>query len=516
MPSRSRPPHSTHHPGRRRPLGAGGANGTGLPRSEETDGDPDRGPGDPERGPERGPDGGPGGGPERGLPSGTRRIVHLDVDAFLASVEQALHPELRGKPLVIGGMPNERNLVMSSSYEARAFGVRPGVSLADAARLCPQAIFRRGDSQAANRLREETARVLRRFSPIVEVASIDDFFVDLTGTARLHGGARAAAERMRAAIRREVDLPVTVGVGTNRTLARLAGKLAKPGGVAEVLPGYEEAFLGPLPVEHLPGVGHRTRALLERFAIRTVGDLRRVSREVLFASFGRLGLVLFERARGRDPEPVEPSHVERSDGTLVPRAPAAIRRDSTFEPEEGRREIVEAMLAYVVERASARLRSHGHVCRSLEVRVRYVDTRPHADRDLAGAEESASAHRRRALPATDSTDALWRHARALFRGLPRRRALVKRLGVTLLELTPAAGWQRSLFDAPHASDPAPESPGEHAETRADRHRRLDALVDDLRARHGFGGILRGASLPLKETHPWTGDGIRLRTPSLNQ
>src|SRR5690349_1502293 len=117
----------------------------------------------------------------------TRRIVHLDVDAFLASVEQALHPELKGKPLVIGGMPGERNLVMSSSYEARAFGVRPGMLLGEAARRCPRAIFRRGDSQAANRLRERTAFALLAFSPLVEVASIDDFFVDLTGCAPAHG-----------------------------------------------------------------------------------------------------------------------------------------------------------------------------------------------------------------------------------------------------------------------------------------------------------------------------------------
>src|SRR5687768_13060398 len=343
-----------------------------------------------------------------------RRILHLDVDAFLASVEQALHPELKGRPLVIGGMPGDRNLVMSSSYEARAFGVRPGMPLSEAARRCPQAIFRRGDSQSANRLRERTAHLLRRHSPLVEVASIDDFFVDVTSCARLYPRAFDLAEILRREIRLEVDLPVTIGIGTSRMLARMAGKLAKPSGIAEIFPGGELAFLSPLPVDSLPGVGHSIGACLERFAIRTIADLRQVSREVLFASFGSLGLVLWERARGIDREPVEPTFAQRADGTFALRIPAALRRDSTFEPEEGRREHIEAMLAYIVERAAHRLRLLGASARSLEVRVRYVDTRPIPELGSdAGAGLAAASLSRRAplCEATDSTDALLAQAR---------------------------------------------------------------------------------------------------------
>lgn len=462
---------------------------------------------------------------DRHLPPGTRRIVHLDVDAFLASVEVALHPELAGKPLVIGGLPTERNLVMSSSYEARARGVYSGQPLREAARCCPEAIFRRGDSQAGNRLREETALLLRRFTPRVEVASIDDFFVDLTGTALLHGDACDAAQRMHAAIRAEVGLPVTIGIATNRTLARLAGKLAKPGGLAEILPGYESEFLACLPVGYLPGVGHRIGAQLESFAIRTVGQLRLVSSEVLFASFGRLGLLLHQRARGIDPEPVEATWIEDDDGQLRVRPPSSIRRDSTFEPEEGRPEIVEAMLSYIVERAAARLRAHDHCAGSLEVRVIYVDTRPRTERRLDPA-GGGSGSRRRALDRpSDSTDALWNHARALFRSLPRRRALVKRIGITLFGLTPNTGWQGHLFSDPPApglsrrvlgpgSDTGPDTGPDVS--HADRQRRIDGIVDRLRAQLGFGGIVRGSSFPLGATHPLERDGFRLRTPSLNQ
>lgn len=452
-----------------------------------------------------------------------RRIVHLDVDAFLASVEEALHPELAGLPLVIGGLPHERNLVMSCSYAARAFGVRPGMPLGEAARRCPRAVFRRGDSQAANRMRERVAALCCRHAPVVEVASIDDFFVDLTGTARLQGCAFDVAVALRAEIRAELALPVTIGVGTSKTVARLAGKLAKPGGVAEILPGEERALLAHLPVGVLPGAGGAVGGALERFAIRRVGELASVPREILYASFGRLGLVLHERARAVDREPVEPTHALDERGQLTVRAPRSIRRDSTFEPEEGRREIVEAMLAYLVERASHRLRAHRVAARTLVVRQVHVETRP-ARGDGAGAETE---RRTRLEPATDATDLLWERARAILRSLPRRRALTKRVGLSLEDLVPARGWQRHLFDeradveGPPAAreDVGSEGRGgalEPRESRIDRLRRLDDALDRLRERHGFGRVLRGTSFALARTHELGPDGFRLRTPSLNQ
>jgi DNA polymerase-4 len=442
------------------------------------------------------------------LAPGTRRILHLDIDAFLASVEEALHPELRGRPLVIGGSPASRNLVMSCSYAARRFGVRPGMLLAEAARRAPQAVFRDGDSQAANAKRAEVTRILLRFTPRVEVASIDDFYADLGGTARLFGAACETAERMRAAIRGEAGLPVTIGIGTNRLLARLAGKLGKPGGIAELLPGREQAFLAALPVRELSGVGHAIGAKLERFQIRTVGELALVPREVLFASFGREGLVLHERAHGRDERPVEATHAEGPDGALLERPPRALSREATFEPEEGRREIVDAMLAYLVERAAQRLRALGQATGALEVRIRYVETR--ARLEDAGAAEGSSFGKRRAFERpTDATHEILGAARRLLGELPRRRALVKRIGITLHDLQPATGWQGHLFDAAGA-------PGAASQTRSDRQRRLDSTLDALRAKLGFGRILRGPSVPLAATHALRPDGYRLRTPSLNQ
>lgn len=474
-----------------------------------------------------------------------RRILHLDVDAFLASVEQAVHPELRGRPVIVGGMPDSRNLVMSCSYDARACGVRPGMRSSEAARRCPQAVFRRGDSQAANRLRERVAKLLYGFTPRVEISSIDDFFVDLTGGERLHGSARQTAEHIRARVWEETHLPLSIGVSTNKTMARLAGKLAKPGGVAEILPGYERAFLHGLPVGQLPGVGHSTSRLLERFAIRTAGELALVSREVLFASFGSLGLVLHERARGIDDAPIEASFrlnggSAGSGGTLWLKAPRSIQRDSTFEPEEGRRAVVEAMLAYVVERAAHKLRAHKLKAGSVEVRLVYVDTRPPSLRRITASESGLVSKRRAPSRATDSTDELIDHARRLLRELPQRRALVKRVGVCLRELRTTRAWQHSLFSDPLHSrsqegeelrleTDASDEAGRFEASRADRQRRLDDALDTLRERHGFGRVLRGSSARLLEPRvrderggentpafPLERDGFRLRTPSLNQ
>lgn len=462
-------------------------------------------------------------------PGGPRRILHLDVDAFLASVEQALHPGLRGRPVVVGGSPRSRNLVMSASYEARAFGIRPGLSLREAQKRCPRAVFRDGDSQAANRLRGELARLALEYTPLVEITSIDDLLLDVTGAERPFGRAFDLAVDLQRRASERLHLPLTIGIGRSVLFARLAGKLGKPGGVAELWPGREQGFLDALPLAHLPGIGHSIGAQLERFGLRRVGELRRlVPRELLFQSFGRDGLTIHARAHGLDQRAVEASVELDEQGRLVHRPPASIRRDSTFEPEEGRPERIEAMLWWLVERAAHRLRSHGQVCRGVAVRVRYVATGIGAGEEGGAGEQGgagpgssaaeapgqgASLEQSRSLEApSDGTLEIGNLALSIYRALPRRRALVKTIGISLSRFSPRAGWQRQMFDErPDGSLTA--APGT---SRRDRQRELDRLLDALRERHGFGRVLLGASLPLKETHPLGPDGFKLRTPSLNQ
>ncbi len=239
--------------------------------------------------------------------------------------------------------------------------------------------------------------------------------------------------------------------------------------------------------------------------------------------------MLWERARGIDHEAVEATFVQRADGSFALKIPAALSRDSTFEPEEGRREHIEAMLAYIVERAAHRLRVLGATARSLEVRVRYVDTRPTRELqydDEAGRAAASLAKRVALGEATDSTDALLSHARALYGQLPRRRALVKRIGITLHGLSARNGRQNQLFSDPRKDRGAQSSPQAQAAegtidrasqaSHADRQHAVDRALDSLRAKYGFGGLLRGASLPLAADHARTRDGFVLRTPSLNQ
>ena len=450
------------------------------------------------------------------LPPRTRRVLHLDVDAFLASVESSRNPALRGLPLVIGASPDSRGLVMSCSYEARAFGVRAGMFAHEAKRRCPQAIFLPGDSGAANQVRHELAMRLLRFTPTVEISSIDDFFLDLRGTTRLLGAACEVAQDIQRCAREELHLPITIGVATNKTMARIAGNWANPGASPKSCQGHEAALLTHLPIRHLPGVGRSIQRSLEEFAIQTAGDLRVVSKEVLFASFGSHGLVLYDRVRGIDPDPVHANCRIGPDGQILGRAPKSIHRDSSFEPEEGRREQIEAMLAYLVDRAAARLRSHRLSAGSVEVRLVYVDTR--AQRSAQNADWDAQKQRlRRKLPARSAqTEALWHHARGLLRELPRRRALVKRVGVSLLNLREQYEYQHELFRDPHSDRlQDPEQP--HApSSRADREEALDQALDQLRQRHGFGSVVRGAAMPLVEDHDLGDDGFALRTPSLNQ
>lgn len=416
-----------------------------------------------------------------------RRILHLDIDAFLASLEQIRDPSLRGKPVVVGS-----GVVASRSYEAKARGIDTAMGMAEARQRCPDLVVRDGDSRLAERYRQAVAEVVRRFTPVVEICSLDDLYADLSGTPCLAGAAvaeptaaagalslRPLCVDLRAQVRAATGLSVAQGLGSTRTVARLATTRAKPGGICEVPAGDELEFLGDFAIEDLPGVGPRSSELLHKLGLARVRDLWPVELDLLRRTFGARGEEIYWRARGLDRAPVRETPVLQS-----------ISRETSFEPAASDRDqqvpFLRAMLAYLVDRAAAELRRLELRCRTVQVRLRHVD----------GVQDQ----RQRSLrTAVDRTDLLGACARELLDGLLQRRVLVRLLGVTLAALERRSALQGELF----------------AEAEQ-RRGRLFAAVDAIRARHGFGKMVVGESAGLLGVLPQGPEGFRLRTPSLSR
>jgi nucleotidyltransferase/DNA polymerase involved in DNA repair len=289
-------------------------------------------------------------------PVGDRTILHVDLDAFFAAVEQRDHPEWRGKPLAVGmGGTNDRGVVSAASYEARKFGVHSAMPIRTAKRLCPDCIFvpvRGAAYQAASR---EVMAILRRFTPLVEPISIDEAFLDVTGSRRLFGDGAAIARSIKNAVRAEQELTASVGVATTKLVAKIASDLRKPDGLVVVEPGTEAEFLAPLPISRLWGVGASTAAALRDFSVVTIGDLAAVDRSALVRRFGRHGASLVDRAHGVDPDPVD-----------NPDAAKSVSHEMTFDEDTADIDVLERTLLAMSEGVSGRLPArraqgrHGH------------------------------------------------------------------------------------------------------------------------------------------------------------
>ena len=243
-----------------------------------------------------------------------RSILHCDLDAFYASVEQRDHPEYRGKPVIVGGGPNERGVVSAASYEARRFGVRSAMPLRTASRLCPEGIFVPGDREAYEAASDAVMSLFHERTPLVEPISLDEAFLDVTATQHLFGGAVQIARDLKAGVRSKLGLVLSVGVATNKLCAKIGSDLRKPDGLVVVPAGGERSFLAPLELSRLWGVGPKTRELLERWGMRTIGDLAAFDIALLEARLGEHGRSIWERAHGIDPGTVEPALPPKSVG----------------------------------------------------------------------------------------------------------------------------------------------------------------------------------------------------------
>src|SRR3954465_326339 len=227
-----------------------------------------------------------------------RTIFHVDMDAFFVSVEELRDPSLKGKPVVVGGKANERGVVSAASYAARKFGVHSAMPLRTAYKLCPQAIFLDGHPERYREASLKVRAVLESFSPQVEMASIDEAYLDMTGTERLHGPPLRSAHLLHEKVKAQMRLNCSVGIAASRLVAKICSDQAKPNGVLWIIPGREAGFLAPLDVRKIPGVGKGTEQNLHAYGIRKVGDLAGLDEKYLEKHFGKWGLALAGKSRG--------------------------------------------------------------------------------------------------------------------------------------------------------------------------------------------------------------------------
>jgi DNA polymerase-4 len=288
------------------------------------------------------------------------------MDAFFVSVEELRDPSLKGKPVVVGGKGPERGVVSAASYAARQFGVHSALPLRTAYRLCPQAIFLEGNPALYRLYSQKVHDVLRRFSPQVEQVSIDEAFLDMTGAERLLGRPLAAAHRLHEAVRAETALPCSIGIGTSRLVAKMCSDLAKPNGVLCVEPGAEAAFLAPLEVSRIPGVGKVMQSRLEEMGIRRIGQLQGLNDKAL-GRFGKWGSALAAKARGVDGG----GWFDHEVGSRE--APKSISHETTFGEDTTDAVLIDATLAKLVQLVARRLREHGLWSRTIQIKLRYTD-----------------------------------------------------------------------------------------------------------------------------------------------
>ncbi len=374
-------------------------------------------------------------------------ILHADLDAFYASVEQRDDPRLRGRPVVVGG-----GVVLAASYEARASGVRSAMGGGRARRLCPEAIVVEPRWQAYVEASRAVFGVFERTAPLVEGLSIDEAFLDVRGLERIQGSPEAIAADLRREVRERVGLPITVGVATTKFLAKVASAVAKPDGLLVVPAGRERAFLHPLPVEALWGVGPATSGRLRARGLATVGDVARAGEEALVAILGRAGGAhLHALAHNRDPRPVRAGRRRRSVGSQCAMSFAS-------RPPEA----VDRTLVALADRVTRRMRRSGHAGRTVTLRLRFGDY--------------ARATRSRTLPdATASSAPILATAREL---LAEARPTIERRGLTLL------GLAVSNLGADPTQLPLP--------LRDPREDALDAAMDRVRDRFGTTAVTRAS------------------------
>lgn len=403
-----------------------------------------------------------------------RAILHIDADAFFASVEQGFVPPLRNKPVIVGGTEDQRGVVHTASYDARKLGVRTGMPLSQAKRLLPHATFLKGNFEHYQAVSQILQDIYYQYTPVIEMASLDDAYLDLTGTRKLHKlSPTEIARHIQEQIFRAVHITVSCGIGTAKFIARIASGINKPKGLTTVPPGKELDFLHPLPVEELPGIGPMAKECLHRFGIFTVGELAATPKFLLMKVFGINGQTFWELANGIDPREIKQRIL-----------PKQISRETGFEEDVSDTELVHEVLHYLTERIGKKLREAGLVGQTVSIKVEYSDHKRYL--------------KARSLPEpTDSTDVIYKMVETLLNETPFRRLRVRRVGLALSKIQ----WkncQGELFN-------------EHTRREA-----LESTIDAIRRRFGFTSIMPASLVNLRRHYRMEKTGYVLHAPALTQ
>jgi DNA polymerase-4 len=387
-----------------------------------------------------------------------RTVLHVDMDAFFAAIEQRDRPELAGRAVIVGADPKGgrgRGVVSTASYEARRFGVASAMPISEAFRRCPHGVYLQPDIDKYARESERVMAVLRRFTDLVEPVSIDEAFLDVTGSARALGSGVEIAARLKREIRQETALTASVGVAGSKLVAKVASDMQKPDGLVVVEPGTEAAFLAPLPVRRLWGVGPKLEETLAKLGVATIGDLARLDPARLERRLGTHGHDLQKLARGEDEREVSAQDEEAK----------SLGQEHTYDRDTDDAKRLRATLLALADGVAARLRAHGLRARTVTLKYRDEDFR-------------TTTHARTLKQAVDSGDALFRVASELYSEVHRGRK-VRLLGIYASHFGEAKA-QLDLFDAPFTPSP------------------VDRVRDEVARRFGEDAITRASLLGRRE------------------
>ncbi|MFQ5637791.1 MAG: DNA polymerase IV [bacterium] len=391
----------------------------------------------------------------------SRTILHLDMDAFFAAIEQRDHPEYRGKPVVVGADPKGgtgRGVVATASYEARKYGLFSALPISQAYKRCPHAIYLRGRYQRYSEVSKQVISILKDFTPVIEKISIDEAFLDLTGCLKLFGSAEIIAKTIKDRITQELNLTASVGIAPNKFLAKIASDLEKPNGLVVVRAGEEQRFLHDLPISRLWGVGKKTEAALVKMGIRTIGQIAETPEHLLVQKFGKWGSALWRLSNGIDDRPVVSASAQKS-----------ISQEITFDEDVDDEDLLEKTLFQIADNLSRLMRKDGLKGRTITLKIRLEDF-------------STFTRSRSLSDFVDSPNLLRTVAIDLYRKFDKKNKRVRLLGIGASQLNSVSGEQLGLF-----------------EQEAPLDKRLTDLMDSLKDKFGEDAVKRATLLDKKQT-----------------